>query len=224
MTLRRRVYVLYSCENDGMETTGNTFLYLHSTSCLSNTGAIITSCRYHWLPSYLRHMYAAAFTVWVYSYSYTWPMACGRCQWLVNTVGAKNLDANMVGDQAKGCEGGWCMLLLLQHTHNVSVTVGTIHPQRFWEGSCAGRETEREADSRKEDRERWKEKNGQSTWTSETKLKSQSDIFRLQLWESEFMHRHMLEPVSKQVHVRERERESEEHPFENVFTISVNKG
>lgn len=41
-------------------------------------------------------------------------------------------------------------------TCSVSVTVGTIHPQRFWEGSFEGQD-ESDTDSQKEDREKVKE-------------------------------------------------------------------
>lgn len=45
-------------------------------------------------------------------------------------------------------------------TCSVSVTVGTIHPQRFWEGSFEGQD-ESDTDSQKEDRE--KGEGGQKT-------------------------------------------------------------
>lgn len=147
------------------------------------------------LPACLGCMYAAGCTVWIYSYHHTkhseWRGARKGDLW---TRCKLNLTAKRVGDQARG---GW---LRVYSAHSVSVTVGTIRPQRFWEGSLMWKRDRQP----QEDREKkWKEKNSQKhtdKWEGAKK-----NIFLSAGWESELMHRHRLALANKLVKVRDSE-------------------
>lgn len=77
---------------------------------------------------------------------------------------------------------------------------------------------ERDRQPKKEDREKWTEKKQSKAQGQVRRSLQAKDTFQTADGESEYMHRHRLAPVNKQVNVTD----SEEHLQENVFTLSVN--